>query len=113
MLLLLLCLAPYISSAQLYMSEAEVQEFYKVIKVTREYKAVKAAVDSVNASEDGLPEKFDVKITLRSAFDENIFYGNLYRWLGLGMVIEAYSFKYDRRDKRILEIRQGMNVKFE
>jgi len=99
-----------ISVAQKTLSNEETQNFYKLIKQTKEYKTVKERTDSANQAmdESQAPQEINMEILKgesNAAPDDFIFYAALERRLPIGISLDRYTFQYDKRKKQIVSIR--------
>ena len=94
------------SFAQKQLSDAELQNFYKLIKQTSEYKICKARVDSFNKAvgEKQVPQEINLEIVKKeqdAAADDYLFNAILERRMAIGFSVERYMFQYDKRKKQI------------
>jgi len=105
---LLLCCSIF-SIAQKELSDAETQYFFGLVRQTKEFKSIKARTDSINNSnKNNVPQELDLNILKKEtdgSTDENIFTALLDRTV-LGMAIEQYYIKYDKRKKQIISIQK-------
>jgi len=109
-----LFLFPAIVKAQAKLSEAETQNFYRLIRETSEFKDIKHKVDSVNKVEKAMPEEFDINIVTKkteATDDEHIFEAVLVRKWVIGLAIEYHYYKYDPRKKQIISAMHDQRVK--
>ncbi len=105
--ILILFLSPLLCHAQKQLSDAETQEFYKLIKQTKEYKHMKATADSINLEENEVPEEIKITILQKdqaAPADDYIFEAWVVRKLAIGLPAEKYSFHYDQRKKQLVSI---------
>ena len=106
--ILILFLSPQLCHAQKQLSEAETQEFYKLIKQTKEYKTLKATADSINLEENEVPEEIKITILQKdqgAPADDYIFEAWVERKLvTIRMFAERYSFHYDQRKKQLVSV---------
>ena len=93
------------SIAQSALSDAEVQDFYQLIKQTNEYKTMKKTIDSVNKRDDQIPQEINFRIIKQegSADDTYLFQALVSRRL-LGLQLEECGFIYNRKKKQIVSI---------
>lgn len=113
----LLCLLTTTSLAQKKLSDAETQDFYRLIRLTKEFKYLKEKTDSINKAqgESKIPQEIDIQILKQeSATDDLIFRAMLGRVL-LGVPLEKYYIKYDKQKKQLVSVEKGeveMQIQF-
>ena len=97
--------SPVIAVCQNALSYSETQNFYALIRQTKEYRSIKQTVDSVNKLKDQMPEEIKLEIVSKvtgAGDDVFIFDAMLERRFAIGFTIERYSFHYDRRKKQLV-----------
>lgn len=96
--------------AQKQLSPEETQNFYKLVRQTKEFKTVKQQTDSVNKAQDKskVPQEINLKILTKepnTSDDDPFFDCTLDRSLAIGILIERYVFRYDKNKKQIVSVR--------
>ena len=107
-LLLVSVMLSIASFAQKQLSDAEVQEFFRQIRQTREFKEMKAKTDSVNKkNEHAMPQQVEIHIVKKEGgtADDHIFTAALERMV-MGAALEAYFIEYDNQKKQLVSIKK-------
>lgn len=108
MLISVLLLFSTFSVAQKQLSDAETQEFFKLIRQTREFKDIKAKTDSINKkNENAVPQQVDIHIVKKEVGtpDDHIFTAVLERVV-MGAALDAYFIGYDNQKKQLVSIKK-------
>jgi hypothetical protein len=97
------------SKAQKQLTDAETQNFYRLIRQTKEFITCKGKVDSFNKAvgEQQIHQEIKLEIVARNenVSDDNIFEAVLERRLTIGLSMESYFFQYDKQKKQIVSVR--------
>ena len=94
--------------AQVQMTDIEVQEFFKQIKQTKEYKQLKGRTDSIKkAQPNQSAQELEIRIVKKTdvAIDENICVADMDRSV-IGMSLEGYTIRYNKQRKQIISIQK-------
>ncbi|MCW3121523.1 MAG: hypothetical protein JWQ38_1015 [Flavipsychrobacter sp.] len=96
------------SFAQVQMTDIEIQDFFKQIKQTKEYKQLKTRTDSANTAQHNISvQELEIKIVKRAdvAVDENIATADIDKSV-IGMTVEGYTMRYNKQKKQIVSIQK-------
>jgi len=107
LLIVSLLFLQFTSIAQKQLSDVETQNFFRLIRQTKEYATCKGRVDSANKAirKDQVPQEIKLDIVTRQQnlpTDDNIFEAVLERRLAVGLALDTYFFQYDRHRKQII-----------
>ena|ERR1043165_8946711 len=112
----LLCLVipkDKVNAQEVNVVTAEDFEFYRQVKLTKEFKAIKDSVDVFNSDENNIPQEYKFEITRDATgkdSNDQFIYGSLTRKLAImNIPVEGYSITYDRYKKKIVSITGGRN----
>jgi hypothetical protein len=96
-----------ISFAQKQLSDAEVQEFFKLIKQTKEYKTLNAKTDSINKAKGNNMQILEIHIVKKPSeqTEDHVFQAVMERSV-LGMSLESYAITYDKLKKQLTNIQK-------
>jgi hypothetical protein len=95
------------SLAQKQLSGDDIKTFYDLIKQTKEYKTLQGQVDSANNAGDGRQISLEIKMEILKkdsggSTDDFIFFASVERRLDIGLLLDKYTFQYDKRKKQIV-----------
>jgi hypothetical protein len=92
------------AAAQKKLSDAEVQYFYKLIRESKEFKALRATKDSLNRNEYNVPQALDILMLKKDRdADNKLFWAKVDRTI-MGMSLESYLYSYDQKKKEIVSV---------
>lgn len=96
-----------ISFAQKQLSDAEVQEFFKLIKQTKEYKSMNSKTDSINKAKGNNMQLLEIHIVKKpSEQTEDYVFQAVKERSVLGMSLESYAITYDKLKKQLTNIQK-------
>ncbi len=89
--------------AQNQLSDAEVQDFFKLIKATKTYKDLKTNVDSFNTAAKMEVQEIKTRMYVKknAPVEENIAHATVERRLG-SFALQTFYFSYDKKKKQLV-----------
>ena len=109
--ILLLFISSFSFAQEVNAVTAEDLEFYRQVKLTKEFKAIRDSIEVFNADENNIPQEYKFEITRDKKHEANsdqYIYGLLTRKLVImKMPVEAYYYTYDRHQKKIVSVKGG------
>lgn len=95
-------------SQQANVITAEDLEFYRQVKLSKEFKAINDSIEAFNADENNIPQEYKFEITRdkkRETGSDQFISGLLIRKLAImNMAVDGYNIIYDRHAKKIMSI---------
>ncbi len=95
---------------QKQLSDSEIQNFFTLIKQTKEFKSLKIKTDSINATKkpDEVHEDIDVHLVkkMSGAPQDDYIYPAVIERMLIGMVLERYNIDYDQQKKKLVAIKK-------
>ncbi len=103
---LLLLSSSFACIAQKQLKEDEVQYFFRLIRQTKEFRVIKAEVDSINSNGNNIPQELEiVALKQDSQSDNHIFWATVKRTI-MGMSLAACFYSYDQDKRKIVAIQK-------